>query len=455
MSLIKDPISRQVMHIAWPILVEVTFASLFGMINLIMVGKYEGGSFPSAAYVAAIGMINIPFFFILAFVQSVGVGGTTLLARAFGAQELDRLDPILKHVVLMGLVLVVPLIVFVLSFQLPIMRFLGAQNDAIQASMIYYRLVMVGLFFISLTSMVSAAIRGVGETKAPMRFNLLANGLNIIIGFCLIRGRFFFPELGIVGAGIATLVANIIACGLMFWYVASGKSVIQVNWFKPFKFRLSLAKQILAIGLPSAGEQMILRTGLLLYTQIVASMGTVIMAAHQIALNILSFSFTPGMALGIAASALVGQSLGAGKADMADKFGRRSSFFALLIGLMMGAFFYLLRHEIGYWYNSDPAVIRAVSIPLSLMAITAPFQLPQLTEAGALRGAGDTIFPMISTGFSVIAVRVALSYLFVYYLGWGLWGAWLAVFCDQVVRSMMITIRYQRGKWKTIEIKPD
>ena len=445
-------ISRQVLNLSWPILLEVTFTSLFGMVNMVVLGQYAGGLYPVDVNVSAVGLSNQPFFFILAVVQALGVGGTTLIARAYGARELHRLGRILKHNLMLGLALSTFFVASVLIFQKVMMDFLGADALTQEAGLIYYRLVMIGLWFNCLAALLSSSIRGVGETQIPMRINVIANAINVTLAFSLVNGYFGLPELGITGAGIATLVANVCSgLGLLF-YISSGRSAIQVDWFKDWKLEASTFAAIFRFGIPSAGEQVLLRSSLILYTKIVASLGTVVMAAHQIALNILSFSITPGMALGIAASTLVGQSLGARDVVLADAYGRKTARFGLYFGLAMSAVFFLGRDVLGQIYTQQADVVSLVAIPLVCMAILTPFQLVQLVQVGALRGVGDTLFPMLSTGFSVFCIRVCLSYILVNYANWGLAGAWIAVIGDQTIRSFLITWRYRQGKWKTIQV---
>jgi hypothetical protein len=118
----------------------------------------------------------------------------------------------------------------------------------------------------------------------------------------------------------------------------------------------------------------------------------------------------------------------------------------------MSVVFFLGRDVLGQIYTQQADVISLVAIPLVCMAILTPFQLVQLVQVGALRGVGDTLFPMLSTGFSVFCIRVCLSYILVNYANWGLAGAWIAVIGDQTIRSFLITWRYRQGKWKTIQV---
>ena len=144
-----------------------------------------------------------------------------------------------------------------------------------------------------------------------MRINLKCNFLNVIGNALLIYGLLGFPELGVTGAGISTALSQVIACILLFRYIVKGKSIIKLNIGNKFKFDKNIMYNLVKIGLPASLEQMVLRTGILLFVRIVAGLGTVIYAAHQIALSILGLSFQPGQAFGIAASSLVGRSLGA------------------------------------------------------------------------------------------------------------------------------------------------
>lgn len=443
-------ITKSVIGLSWPVLLDMTLASLFGMVDMIIVGQYNGGATTSAANVAAIGFTNTPMFFSLTMVQAIGVGATALIARAYGAKQHHRLAHILQHAIAMGISIALPLAALGILFQRPIMIFLGAQDDALFAGHYYYKFIMVGFIFNSLNSMVASAVRGVGETKVPMRINIVANLTNIIFDILLVNGWGILPEWGIIGAGIATLMSNLVSSMSILWYVSSGKSVIKLRQTS-FTFQFDTFKSIIQLGLPSAGEQFFLRVGLMLYTKTVASLGTLTVAAHQIALNVLSLSFTPGMALGMAASALIGQSLGALQPKLADLYGKKATQFALIIGISAGIFFYVVRFHAGLIYSSDAEVVRLVAIPLTWMSITVPFQMTQLTQAGALRGAGDTVFPMISTSISIFS-RVAISYVLVTMLGFGLNGAWQANLVDQLIRSLLITVRYRRGKWQLIKL---
>lgn len=450
---IKDPIRDDVIKIAWPVLVELLLGSLFGMMDMMMLGRIADNSI-AAASVAAVGITNQPLFIGLSFVQALNVGGTAMIARYFGADQKDRIETVLRHIILLSMsMLALPLSIFGLIYTDSIMSFMGAQVDAIQVGRIYFKIIMVGFIFQSLNMSISAALRGIGETKTPMRINLKCNFLNVIGNAILIYGLFGFPKLGVTGAGISTALSNVIASILMFRYIMKGKSVIKFNIKNRFKFDKNIIYNLIKIGVPASLEQMVLRTGILLFARIVAGLGTVVFASHQIALNILGLSFQPGQAFGIAASSLVGRTLGANKHEKAEEYAKKTRRIGSMISSFMAFIFFFFGSWIVGLYSTNPIIIQNSSAALKIIALVQPFQSSQFILAGALRGAGDTFWPLVSTFFSVLIIRVGIAYILVNIIGYGLIGAWIAVFIDQLIRWMFIYVRFRTGKWKHVKIR--
>lgn len=449
----KNLIRADVINIAWPVLVELLLGSLFGMIDMIMLGRI-GDKALAAASVAAVGMTNQPLFIGLSLVQALNVGGTAMVARYVGSKQYERVETTLKHVMLLSLImLAIPLSILGLTFTDQIMTFMGAKADTLMAGRGYFKVVMVGFMFQSLNMSISAAFRGIGETKTPMMINLGANFLNIFGNWILIYGHFGFPKLGVTGAGISTALSNVIASIFLFNYVIKGKSIVKLNLKNRFMFDKNIVYNLIKIGVPASLEQMVLRVGILMFVKIVAGLGTVVYAAHQIALNILSLSFQPGQAFGISASSLIGRSLGANKLSEADAYGKETRRIGSIISTIMAMLFFFFGKQIVSLYSLDPMIIQNSSMALKIIAFVQPFQSSQLILAGGLRGAGDTFWPLAGTFVGVFLFRVLLAHIFVNILGYGLVGAWMAVFADQFVRWIFVYFRFRTGKWKYIKIR--
>lgn len=451
---LREPDYSEVLRIAWPVLVELLLSSMFSMIDQIMLGHLPDPN-ESAAAIAAVGVSNQLLFIGYSLVQSLNIGGTAMIARYFGAGKRDRMSHVLKHVILLNFFgLTVPFVVLMQIFARPLMLFMGAEPATMAVGIDYFRIVMVGFLFQSATLSISAALRGTGETRVPMRINLIANFSNVIGNAMLIYGLFFFPRLHATGAAISTAVFQAVALILMIRHITVGRGELHLEKTKErFRFDRRIIGNLVRIGVPASGEQLVLRVGLIIFTRIVYSLGTVIQAAHQTALSILSLSFNPGMAFGIAASAAVGHALGAGKPEQAEARARAASRYGLAVAILMALLFFFAAPQFVRLYNNNENVVIAAADALRIIAFIQPFQAVQLVYAGALRGAGDTFWPMIATTVSLLILRTSLASLFVLVFDWGLPGAWLAVAGDQLVRWSIILWRFRTGRWKTVKIR--
>lgn len=446
-------IKSEVLDIAIPVLIELFLGSLFGMVDMMMLGRIED-SHIAAASIAAVGITNQPLFIGLSLVQALNVGGTAMVARYIGSKRNDRIESVVKHVVLLNLILLVlPLFLVGMFFTEDIMALLGAQQDTILVGKGYFKVVMVGFIFQSFNLSIAAVLRGVGNTKTPMYINLKANLLNVFGNAVLIYGLLGFPELGVVGAGISTCISQIVASILLARHILKKDELIKVNLKNPFKYDKNIIYNLIKIGVPASLEQVAFRVGILLYVRMVASLGTVVYATHQICLNILSLTFTPGQAFGIAASSLVGKSLGSDDLEGAEEYIRVSRRIGSIISSAVAIILFFFGAQIVSLYTKNPEIIKKASTVLKIIAFVQPFQSSQLIISGGLRGAGDTVWTLVATFVGVLVLRVLLTYLFVRVMGMGLIGAWIATFVDQFSRWVCIYLRFRTNKWKYIKIR--
>ena len=449
----KTELRMNIFHIVWPVFIEVLLGSLFGMVDMMMVGRI---SEHAAQAVSAVGMTNQPVFLGLSFVQALNVGGTAIIARYYGAKKYKNISLVLKHVMLLAMLgFVLPISVLMIVLAPYVLSFLGADSSVIEVGSGYFRVIMLGFIFQSFSFTMTAALRGIGETKIPMRNNLIANSLNVLGNAVLIYGLFGFPVLGVTGAAISTALSNVIAMSLNLRYVLSKKSVLYLDFKEKFEFRFEMMKDLIRIGLPTALEQLALRVGIISFLNIVSGLGTNVYAAHQISLNILNLTYSPAQAFGITASTLMGQSLGAKNEQLSRMYTRMCQRIGFVIAIGMSLFIFFGSKTLAEFYSTNPEIIQNTMIALTIVAFIQPFQSHQLITSGALRGAGDTVWPLIAIFVGSIVIRVSLGYIFVNIIGLGLAGAWYAVFIDQFIRWLIILFRFKSGKWKNIRISLD
>ena len=285
-----------------------------------------------------------------------------------------------------------------------------------------------------------------------MIYNLIANAVNVVFNWLLIYGNLGFPELGVAGASLATVLGQFVAFVIALTVLLRGNGFLKLEFKLGFKPHKEVLGNIVNIGLPAMVEQLLMRAGMVIFAKTVASLGTTPFATHQVCMNIQALSFMTGQAFAVSATTLMGQSLGKRRYDMAQAYCSRTRKIGFYFSLVLAAVFVLFGKGIVSLYNSDPAIIEMGGKIMLFVAFLQPFQSSQFIIAGGLRGAGDTKVTAIITFITVLLVRPGVAILLVN-TGFGLYGAWIAMACDQILRSALVLNRYNSGKWKLIKVK--
>ena len=436
-----------------PVFLELLISSLFGMVDMMMVGNSGVPSITTPS-IAATGITNQVMLVGIAMAQAMSVGGTAMISRHCGANQKEKVPNIVKHLmVLMVGIIIIPFIAINLLMPERIMSFIGADPGTISIGLNYFKIVIVGFIFQSLNLSIFASMRGAGDTKTPMIINVGVNLLNVVGNYVLIFGKFGLPAMGVTGAGLSTSLSHVVAFLILVIILISRTHVVQLNLSKGFKFSKPILQNLLTVGGPAALEQVGFRLGVIFFIRIVAGLGTAAYATHQIASSIISLSFAPGQAFGIAAATLVGRSLGQGRVDRAETFIKETNKLALIASAFFGVLFFFFGPYLVSLYTEDPAVILLSGGVMRIIALIQPFQASAFAISGGLRGAGDTVSTLIVTMVGVIFIRLSVAYVLINIVGLGIVGAWIAMLSDQIIRWIGISIRYKTGKWKHIELK--
>lgn len=439
-------IRKDIISIAWPSVTELILVTLCQMVDMMMVGRLG----PYA--ITAVGLTSQPKFVMLATFIALNVGTTALVARLKGANNPSSANAVLRQSLLLTLVISVVISIIGVLFSKDMIVLMGGAPDTIDPGAQYFRITMIGFIFTSIPLCISAALRGVGNTKASMHLNIAANAVNVVFNYLLIYGKLGFPALGVSGAAIATVIGAFVSFVMSIVILMRGKQFISLSFKDSFRPDPAIIGRIVKIGLPAAGEQLAMRVGLLIYTRVVSGLGTNVFATHQISLNILGLSFMNGQAFGIAATTLVGQSLGKKRQDLARVYAAQTRFLGSLVSTFIAACFFFFGPQLISLYTDNAEIIKMGALILKIIALLQPFQSSFLILSGALRGAGDTRWPALSIFLGILVIRPVLSFICVLVLHWGLIGAWVALVSDQLMRLAMIYIRFKSNKWTTIKV---
>ena len=319
-------------------------------------------------------------------------------------------------------------------------------------AILYFRIVMVGNAFYLISLTLTAAQRGVGNTKISLFTNLSANVVNVVFNYLLINGIWIFPRWGIAGAAVATTMGNVVALILAIYNVSKKDNFLHINFKQNWSLDKEALQTIWKISSSALVEQVFIRIGFMMYVKAVAGLGTLEFATHYIVMQVMSLTFSVGDGLSIATSSLVGQSLGARRTDLAYIHGKVSQRIGFVISLSLAVLIILNRSLIMSLFSRNQEIIALGAQILIILSFIIQFQIAQVITVGSLRGAGDVKFVATLSLVSVTILRPVLTYILAYTLGFGLYGAWLSVVFDQMIRYVFSRVRFKNAEWIKIEV---
>lgn len=438
---------RLVLALAIPAMVENILQVFIGVVDTYFVGRI------GTEAIAGVGMTNLIMNLFIAFFIALGIGTTAMVSRSIGAGDNDNANTALKQSLIIATIIGLAIGVISIAFPHSIMGLLGADAELISNTLPYFLSVATPSVFLCIMMVLSSALRGAGDTKTPMMAVLIANIVNGFLDYILIFGVFDIKGLGILGAGLATTIARAVGALLLIIAINKKHRVLKIDFRAKWSIDKKIIKSIFKISLPAAIERLIMRFGQLVYGGMIINIGVSAYAAHNIAGTIETFSYLPGMAFGVAAATLVGQSLGSKQPQDAEKHGYVSYFLAASLMVTVGIVFYIFAPFLAGLFTKDETVKILVVKVLRIIALFQPFLCITLVITSALQGAGDTKFPMYSTLIGIWGVRVLGIYILGILFNLGLIGVWYAYALDVTIRGVILFIRFMRGKWKSIDLE--
>ena len=431
--------------LAYPVMLSMLGQVMTGVADSVMVG------WTGATPLAASSFANIFFSVILFFGVGVSYAITPLVAEAEGANDESRIIAILKNGTLINVAVGFILVGLVFLAE-PFMIYMGQPEEVVTLGVPYLSIIAVSIIPTMIFQTYRQFGEGLARTRMAMVIVIASNLLNILLNYVLIFGKYGFPELGLNGAGWATLIARCVMALSMMLYVYYGRRFTAFRQgFSMGNYSSALVSKMLHIGLP-AGSQFIFEAGAFGLSAIMMGwLGTTALAAHQIAINLATISYMTTSGLGAAATIRVGIFLG-----QRDKRNLRGAAFSMIlmgVCLMMAwaLLFILGRYFLPSLYIDDPEVIKFTA---SLLIIAAFFQLSdgiQVVCAGALRGLQDVKIPSLLIFVAYWVIALPLGYWLAFPLGLGVNGIWIGLFVGLTLTAIAMVIRFNRLSKKQLE----
>jgi putative MATE family efflux protein len=428
---------RRVWGLAGPVIGENFLETLLGIVDTLLVAGL------GAVAIAGVGSALQVMFFLISALSALAIGSAVLVAQAVGAGDTVRASRLGRQSLIWSVLFSIPLAVggYVLSG--PIIGLFGLEPEVAAIGVQYLQVTMGTVVVLVALFIGSGVLRGAGDARTPLHVTALANLLNVVLAYGLIGGHFGLPALGPVGSAWATFLARGLALALLLAALWRGRGGVTIRgnggWWPDF----GVARQVLSIGIPAALEQVLVTLAFLALAVVVAQLGTDVLAAQRITFNALSLSFLPGIGFGIAATSLVGQSIGAGRIADGAAAARLATRWAVIWMSAIAVLLIIFAPQVVALFTSDAAVIAAGVPGLRVLALTQPFWAVLFVQAGALRGTGDTRYPLLVTGISIWAA-VGLAFALITTIGGGLATIWAAFLALAPLMAFVMWRRFRR-----------
>jgi len=451
----SNGVFKTIFLLAWPVFLEQIFTTLVGYADTAMVGSM------GAAATASVSISQPPIMLLNGIIMALGVGITTLVARAAGAGDTEQVKKLMHHAVLLIVFLGFPISALTISLHRLIPLWMGAEEDVLELASVYNLIVCCGRVFMVVSMTLNSALRGYGDTKTPLIGNTVMNVINVLLNFLLIyptrdvlflgmQFHFRGAGMGVTGAAIASAV-GMAASGLYtLWVAFFRKGEYRIDIRGGWKLDAALTRQIFAISLPAMLERLFMSMAGIFTSRSIASLGTVNVAANSLCLTAESISFMPAFAFQTAITTLVGQSLGAKKPELAQRFVRTTLLTGTAVMICTGTGLFLMSRQIIGIFTPDRSVIELAALCLR---VTAFMQVPQVlawTISGVLRGAGDTKINFYITAVTTWLIRTVWSVVLIRVFHFGLVATMYVTLAEIIVRLALLWLRYRSGVWKTV-----
>nr|WP_235695978.1 MATE family efflux transporter [Clostridioides difficile] len=418
-------------------LIGSLFQQLYNTADSIIVGRFIGKE-----AMAAVSGANPIMFLLVAALMGVSLGFSILVSQFYGSGDLKKVKATIDTTYILLFIGSILISILGIVFGGPMLKLMNTPESVFAQSKLYLTIIFSGILFSAGYNSVSAILRGLGDSVTPLYFLIIATILNTVLDLTFI----VVLRMGVEGVALATIMAQAVSFIISIIYLNKKHEVLKFK-IKGIVYDNKIFKDGLRLGLPSGVQQMLFSIGNMALQFLVNSYGTSAMAAFGAGLRIENFISLPIMNLGSAVSTFVAQNIGAGENERVKKGIRESIKMTLVLAVTVIALILLFRENLIALFNTDKDVIKIGS---SYLFIIGPFFLfigTSFVLSSAMKGAGDSMFALISSIVSLWLGRLPASYMLSKFFGTD--GIWMGIPFGWTLGLIVTVIYYKKGHWKT------
>ncbi|MBQ4901405.1 MATE family efflux transporter [Paenibacillus sp. Marseille-P2973] len=435
--------------VTWPILVDSVLRMMLGTVDVFMLSRISDKA------TGAVGLANEIIYFCILMFGFVGIGTSVAVSQYIGAGREKEASRISAMAITMNLIFGILVSMTLLFFGETLLHLLKLDPEQIGIASHYLRIIGGFIWIEALSYAVSSVIRASGHTKSVMYVTLGVNLLHVTGNYLLIFGNLGFPEMGVTGAAISTVVSRFL--GIIVLLVILYRRIPAPIRLKDYvTWKRSYAKQVLSVGLPAAGEHLAWQSQYLMIMSFVNMIGITALNTHVYVMNVSNYFMALALAIGAGTEIIVGQMVGAGEMKEAYRRLMKSVRISFILTFAVVGVAVIFRHGLIGMFTEDPAIIAAGASIFLLSLIIEPGRTFNIVIINSLRAAGDARFPVMMGVLSMWGVSVPLAYFLGVHLGFGLIGVWIAFTVDEWLRGLIMLLRWRSRAWeKKALVKPE
>lgn len=438
-------INRALLLLSIPMILEMVMESLFAIVDVYFVSRVGTDA------VATVGLTETVVTIVYALAIGISMGATAMVSRRIGENDPEAASVAAFQAILLSAVVSIIISIVGILYAEEILRFMGGNESLIASGANYTRIILGSNIVITFLFLLNGIFRGAGDAFIAMRALWIANICNIILDPLLILGLGPFPELGLTGAAIATMIGRGLGVSYQLYILLSGASVIKMA-ARHLKLSIKILIRLAKVSFNGAWQFMISSISWIFMMRIIADFGSESVAGYTIAIRLIIFTILPSWGLSNAAATLVGQNLGAKLPDRAEKSVWQAGFYNTIFLLLVSVIFIAFARPLIGLFSDIPTVVESGVTALRIICVGYVFFSYGMVVSQSFNGAGDTFTPMVVNIICFWFIQIPLGFFLAKNLGWGLPGVCWAIVISETFLAVIVIVLFRRGKWKSVAI---